>query len=213
MAQAPIGRSAERDLLSPAAARGARLVCGARGAGAAVVEIGRAWWCAANTALESIVFRGMVAAEEEEDEEQQPRREAVRLSADVVHQTMKKKTSQLTVWFIAGTSLLAAGIALFGLLRNGLPMYVLSDEFQAPVYLGSLLRDHGTESDIPIKPVTIQKLADLIWRLGHDLTVQKFATGGLSILCVISAAVILKLNKERNTAQQAVGGDESQRGR
>lgn len=117
---------------------------------------------------------------------------------------MRRQTKLVAAIFAVG-SIVAGCLALYPIVKNGLPMYVLSDEFEAQAYLGGLIQKHGTETDIPLPPVTVTHLADLIGDLSHGLLVQKVATTGLSVLSIILGIIVLVLIKKRGTAQPESG--------
>ena len=110
-----------------------------------------------------------------------------RLNAIVVHYEMKR----ILIVLLASSAILAGVLALFYTTRGGFRMYVLTDEFQAPIALEAMLREHGPDSDIPLKSDTVQHLANLIRRLDHSLLVQKVITGALSLVCVALGSVTL----------------------
>jgi hypothetical protein len=104
-----------------------------------------------------------------------------------VHQRMKRVITIL----IACVAIIAGVLALGYTTRGGFRMYVLSDEFEAPIALEAMLKEHDPGSDIPLKPGTVQHLASLIRRLDHGLLVQKVITGALSLVCLALGSVIL----------------------
>jgi hypothetical protein len=114
-----------------------------------------------------------------------------------------RRSTKLVMATLATGSIVAGCLALYPIVQNGLPMYVLSDEFEAQTYLGGLIQKHGNETDIPLAPVTVTHLADLIGNLSHGLLVQKAVTTGLSLLSIILGIVVLVLSRGKGTAQPA----------
>ena len=121
-----------------------------------------------------------------------------------------KRPARFAYLAFAGVCIAVACAFLFPIMQRGLPMYVLSEEFQAPIYLESLLREHGQDSAIPIKPADCRRLADLIRELDHRSLQRTFSTVVLSLLCIISGVCLFALAKGR-TAQPSLGGDSENR--
>ena len=102
---------------------------------------------------------------------------------------------------IAIVSILIGCLAMYLLIRNGFRMHALSDEFEAPIALEAMLREHGADSDVPLKPATVQHLANLIRKLDHSLLVQKCVTGILAVFCIILGSATLVLMRKKESAQ------------
>ena len=117
-----------------------------------------------------------------------------------------KRSTRFVYLGLACACIAVACVFLFPILQRGMPMYALSDEFQAPIYLESLLREHGQDQDILIKPADCRRLASLIQQLDHRSVQRTFSTVVLSLLCIIYAVCLFALAKGRN-AQPKPEGD------
>ena len=106
---------------------------------------------------------------------------------------------------IGTTAILAGGVVLFLVMQDGVGLSVLSDEYEAPVHLNTMLQSHGADSEIPLKPVTVQHLSTLIQRLNYELFIQKCLTVILAVLCILSGTMLLLRKKDIEAAQQNVG--------
>jgi hypothetical protein len=112
-----------------------------------------------------------------------------------------KRSSRYACFAFAVVCMAAACVFLVPILKRGMPMYVLSEEFQAPIYLESLMHKQGEGTNISITSTDCRRLAELIRELDHRSVQRTFSTVILSLLCIVSGICLFNLARGR-TAQQ-----------
>ena len=117
-----------------------------------------------------------------------------------------KKAIRLTVFAVAVVSIVCASVALFHATQALSSVSALSDVYEAPRNLATLLEQHGTASQIPMHAVTIKHLASLIAQQNRKLFVQSCVIANISVLCIILGifALCSLWKKKQRSAQQEI---------